>query len=411
MRSTWLGRDPVLLRLVAIAAVLVITLSLFWRYESWLSETYRFQDLRVYRQGADALLSGGGLYADRTVGQGQLVFTYPPFASVVFVPFALVPWAGAVSALLLLSALAYATIVFVVGREFGWPLSRVVGLGVLGLLAEPVLRTVQQGQINLLLAALVVLDLFVVPRRFRGALIGLAAGIKLVPAAFVICFLAQHHWGAVARTAGVGALTLVVSYVAAPDATREYWLRLLFETGRSGGGGYPDNQSVVGVVARVLQDDTPTALLVLPLQAGALTLAYFVARRAHLAGDRVTVLLSAAMGSLLASPVSWSHHWIWCVPLTMALIAHRRYIATAAAAAIFSISPLTLSPLGLLDETPRFVWVVATALMPALGLWWLTCVALRPTPQAGPGSHQTRHDATTRGGHPRRMERPDRPLG
>lgn len=323
----------------------------------------------------------------------------------MFVPLALLPWTGSVAALLLLSALAYATIIYVVGREFDWPLSRVVGLGVLGVLAEPVLRTVQQGQINLLLAALVVLDLLVVPRRFRGVLIGLAAGIKLVPAAFVLCCVAQRHWTAVARAAGVGALTLAVSYVTAPDATREYWLQLLFDPGRSGGGGYPDNQSIVGVMARVLHDDTPPSLLVLPLQAGALFLAYLVARRAHQAGDRVAVVLAGAIGSLLASPVSWSHHWIWCVPLAMALIAHRRYLAAAAAAAIFSISPLTLSPLGLLDETPRFVWVLTTAFMPAFGLWWLSSLSAASERDNHAVGHDKPDLARPRGGHQRRASR------
>lgn len=387
MSSTWTGRDSILRRGAMIAGAVGVTLFLVWRYDSWLSETYRFQDLDVYRQGADALLNGGTLYADRVTGQGQLVFTYPPFASVMFVPLAMLPWAGSVAVLLLLSALAYATIIYVVGDELDWPLSRMVGLGVLGLLAEPVLRTVQQGQINLLLAALVVLDLLVVPRRFRGALIGIAAGIKLVPAAFMLCFLAQRHWAAIARTAGAGASTVAVSYLAAPDATREYWLQLLFETGRSGGGGYPDNQSIVGVMARALQDDTPPSLVVLPLQAGALFLAYLVARRAHQAGDRVAVVLAGAIGSLLASPVSWSHHWVWCVPLLMTLMAHGRYLAAAAGVAIFSVSPLTLSPLGLLDETPRFVWVLTTALMPAYGLWWLTSLSAESERENQTGGH------------------------
>ena len=42
-----------------------------------------------------------------------------------------------------------------------------------------------------------------------------------------------------------------------------------------------------------------------------------------------------------------------------------------AAAAIFSISPMTLSPLGVLNQEPRFLWIVTTALMPTFGLWWL----------------------------------------
>ena len=300
-----------------------------------------------------------------------MVFTYPPFAAVLFVPFALLPWGAAVACLLVMSALAYCAIVGVIGHALGMQRPQILGLGLVGLLAEPVLRTTQQGQINIILAALVVLDLLVMPRRFRGVLIGVAAGIKLVPAAFVLCLMAQRQWQAVARAAAVGGATIVISYLASPANTREYWLDLLFATNRSGGGGYPDNQSIVGVVARVIQDDTPTSLLVLPMQAGALILGYCVARRAHLEGDRVSVALAGAMSSLLASPVSWSHHWVWCVPLAMTLAARGQHLALLAAAAIFSISPMTLSPLGVLNQEPRFLWIVTTALMPTFGLWWL----------------------------------------
>lgn len=170
-----------------------------WRYVDWLRGPPHFQDLSVYRAGARALLDGSALYADRSAGHGQLVFTYPPFAALIFVPFALLPWAGAAVALVLLSALAYAVLIGVFGRSPGWTRTGIAVAAGVGLLAEPVLRTIQQGQVNLVLAALVSADLLNVPRRYRGILIGIAAGIKLVPAAFALCLLARRDLGSILR--------------------------------------------------------------------------------------------------------------------------------------------------------------------------------------------------------------------
>ncbi|MBK6886842.1 MAG: DUF2029 domain-containing protein [Tetrasphaera sp.] len=355
--------------IVLIAAIVAGLIGL--RYKSWLSEPSRFQDLAVYRRGAEAILSGDELYQSRTHGQGELVFTYPPFAAIAFTVFALLPWVASISLLLVLSACAYALFVYLFGRELNWPTGQILLAGYFGLLSEPILRTVQQGQINVVLAALVVVDLLLLPRRFRGVLIGLAAGIKLVPAAFVICLVAQRDWRSIIRVAVTGLATIAVSYLVNPASTRQYWLKLLFSTERSGGGGYPDNQSLVGVIARILHDDTPNPLATLPLQAAALGAAYYVVRRAHERNDRATLVVAGAMGSLLASPVSWSHHWIWCIPFIMQLCASRQYIFSLIAAAVFAVSPLTLSPLGVLDQVPRPWWVLATAAMPLTGAAWL----------------------------------------
>ena len=182
----------------ALAVALVLAL-VWWRYVDWLREAPHFQDLNVYRAGARALLDGSALYADRSAGHGQLVFTYPPFAALIFVPFALLPWAGAAVVLVLLSALGYAVLIGVFGRSLGWTRTGIAVAAGVGLLAEPVLRTIQQGQVNLVLAALVSADLLIVPRRYRGILIGIAAGIKLVPAAFGLCLLARRDLGSILR--------------------------------------------------------------------------------------------------------------------------------------------------------------------------------------------------------------------
>ena len=78
---------------------------------------------------------------------------------------------------------------------------------------------------------------------------------------------------------------------------------------------------------------------------------------AFIAGREAEAVLAVAIGALLASPVSWSHHWVWCVPLGMSLYAARRRVALALAGVVFWFAPLTLSPLGALGDAPRPAWV------------------------------------------------------
>jgi alpha-1,2-mannosyltransferase len=48
---------------------------------------------------------------------------------------------------------------------------------------------------------------------------------------------------------------------------------------------------------------------------------------------------------LVASPVAWSHHWVWAVPLVLAVWAHTRLLA-AVVAAVFVARPFVWLPWG-----------------------------------------------------------------
>jgi len=364
------------LQLILVGSLLVL------RWRDWLSTPSLFQDLRVYRDGANALLSGSDLYVARTSGHGQLVFTYPPFAAAVFAFLAVVSWPVAAAAMLLLSGLSYFAFTGALAQQLRWSRRASLAAALIGLLAEPVLRTVQQGQINLVLAALVVLDAFILPARLRGVLTGLVAGVKLIPAVFVLYYVARRDWPAAARATVTGAATIAIMWMIAPTSSQHYWTVLLLDPTRSGGGGYPDNQSLAGVAARILHNDQPSILITLPLQVAALLLAYLVARRLVARHQEVGALTAVAVGGLLASPVSWSHHWIWAIPMVIVLIDQGRRITAALCGGAFVIAPLTLSPLGWLHDTPRPLWILATLIMPLTGLAWLTRMGHAPS---GPG--------------------------
>ena len=126
------------------------------------------------------------------------------------------------------------------------------------LLLEPVRSTLDYGQINIVLMALVAVDcLAVAPRWPRGALTGLAAAVKLTPAAFVLFFLLRRDYRA-AAVAGVSfAVTTAAGFaLAGPDSVR-YWTGRLPD-GRIGNPATAANQCLQAVLARAGLDPHTT---------------------------------------------------------------------------------------------------------------------------------------------------------
>jgi len=313
-------------------------------------------DLGVYRMGGRTWLHGGDLYRQVLVTGGlRLPFTYPPAAAVVLAPLALLPMTAAGTVLTVASvALAGVVLAVFVRRLAGPAAGSLWAAGWLlpaSLLLEPVRSTLAYGQINIVLMALVTLDcLTIAPRWPRGVLIGLAAALKLTPAAFVLFFLLRRDYRA-AAWAGVSfaAVTAAAFVLAGPDSTR-YWTAIVFQTSRPGSPATATNQCLQAVLARAGLDPhtLPGAAVWLLLCALVLVAAWRGMRYALAAGQVCLALSLNAFAALLISPVSWSHHWVWCVPglLTLADLARRhrcrRRLAGALAASglvLFAAAP------------------------------------------------------------------------
>ena len=317
-------------------------------------------DLGVYRMGGQTWLHGGDLYRQVLVTGGlRLPFTYPPVAAVVLAPLALLPVTVASTVLTVGSVRLAGVVLGVFLRRLAGPVVgslRAAGslwaagwLLPAALLLEPVRSTLAYGQINIVLMALVTLDcLTAAPRWPRGALTGLAAALKLTPAAFVLFFVLRRDYRA-AAWAGVSfaAVTAAGFVLAGPDSAR-YWTAIVFQTGRPGSPATATNQCLQAVLARAGLDPhtLPGAAAWLLLSALVLVAAWRGMRYALAAGQVCLALSLNAFAALLISPVSWSHHWVWCVPalLTLADLArrHRHRLAAAAAAAgliLFTAAP------------------------------------------------------------------------
>jgi alpha-1,2-mannosyltransferase len=104
-----------------------------------------------------------------------------------------------------------------------------------------------------------------------------------------------------------------------------------------------NNQSLRGALARVLDSGNPPTLLwlalVLVVGAGGLAVAVWASRR----GLELFGVLACATTGLLVSPISWHHHWIWCVPGLVALAAAGLRKTVAVLSVMFVLSTLWLT--------------------------------------------------------------------
>ena len=316
-----------------------------------------------------AWLAGGDMYGPlpETAGHIALPFIYPPFAALVMVPLAVVPWVVAWTGLLGLSTLSLGATFYVVARRM-WPAGgRGAALSVasialplamavepgkaidfdvpteggpaLGL--EPVLQTIEFGQINLLLMALVAIDCLATrPRWPRGLLIGIAAAVKLTPAAFVLFFLLRRDYRAAATAAIAGVVATAIGFLVAPAQSWTFWLDN--PTGGVSGSPFFTNQTFEAVLVRAGVDGTARTVAWLLLSAALLALATPAIRKA----PAPLALVATAGVGLLVSPTSWSHHWVWVAPaLLVAAVGAWRLRSWAWAAvtltmgAVFVIAP------------------------------------------------------------------------
>ena len=302
-------------------------------------------DVRVYQWGGQQAAAGGGaLYAPG----GPFSFTYPPFAAMLFAPFSgappgvlkLVLTAGSLVALPVLCGQALAAAGVRLRPDI------VFAVSALALQTWPVAYTLHLGEINLILAALIGADLL---RREDGAWwqgigTGLAAGIKLTPLIFVAYLVLTGRVRAAATAGAAFALTVAAGFAWLPAGSGTFWLGgVFYDQRRVGNPANPSDQSLSGAVARLAGTGDPPRLwwLIAVLAAGLAGLA--VAVWAHRRGYRLAGFLCCAFTGLLVSPFSWTHHWVWVVPLLVWLIAtawRRRtaawWVAAAGAAAVFS---------------------------------------------------------------------------
>jgi alpha-1,2-mannosyltransferase len=227
------------------------------------------------------------------------------------------------------------------------------------LLLNPVFLTVGFGQINLVVALLVLWDLLT-PRRIGrfevplGVATGLAAAVKITPLLFipylVLTGRARGARNALLTFAGCG----LVTFAASPQSSVDYWTKALFEPARTAtsvltpGLSFISNQSLWSLVMRLHHGPVSSAVMI-PLLAVAAAGGLWLAAAAHRRSSPMLGVLVCATTCLIVSPVTWAHHMVWVVPaiLWLALAEDRpRYgrAMAVAAAVLFWSAPIWWVP-------------------------------------------------------------------
>jgi alpha-1,2-mannosyltransferase len=286
-------------------------------------------DLQVYLEGGKlARWNPDTLYTWHAHNEPGIMFTYTPFAAMVFAVLSFLPWRVLEDAGVLVSTFALGATVWIAFRELGVAGRRAERLGWTLLVAgvvfwiEPVQRALHLGQVELLLMVLIVWDMCQPDRRrFKGAGVGIAAAIKLVPLLFIAYLLITRRFRAAVVAIGVFVVTIVAGFIALPHASSQWWLHGDFwQAGRTGFVGSGTNQSLRGMITRLSGSATAgePVWLVVAVVVGAVGLgaAYLL----HQAGYRFEGLMTCALTALLISPISWDHHWIWAAPFLAVMV-------------------------------------------------------------------------------------------
>lgn len=300
-------------------------------------------DSFVYYEAVRQWLDGGDLYSwYANPGQHLWPFTYTPLAAWVIAPLTWMSYQQATVLLIVATPLCAAVTAYAVLRRLAVAPRMARGLApwlaLIGVIAlEPFPKTMEYAQVNAILMALVAVDLFLVPEcsRWRGALSGLAAAIKLTPAVAILVLLARREWRAAATMAGSAVGLTLLAALAAPAESWEFFTSAMWDPGRAGFADYSGNQNLKGAIARGLPE-AAWNLTWAVCSLLAVVAAWFLCRRLDRlrgAGGAVggpgqddDLILSLQISvvmvlGLLISPISWSHHWVWCLPVLMSVAA------------------------------------------------------------------------------------------
>ena len=310
-------------RTAALVLALSVAARLAWTY--LVPNGANFVDLHVYLGGAAALDHPGSLYsyvyADQTP-DFPLPFTYPPFAALVFYPLSKLPFGLVAFGWQLGIVAALYGVVRISQRLLGATQASRRDAAMLwtavAIWTEPLRSTFDYGQINVVLALAVLWAAYSSRWWVSGLLVGLAAGIKLTPAIAGVYLAGVRRWGAAVFAAAVFAATVALSIAVIGQQARYYFTDLLGDAGRVGPIGTSFNQSWRGGISRILGHDAGYGP---PVLAGiAVTAVLAVLAWRALDGERLGSLLVVELFGLLISPISWTHHWIWLVPLMIWLL-------------------------------------------------------------------------------------------
>jgi alpha-1,2-mannosyltransferase len=308
----------------------------------------RLVDLDVYRTGGLSVLRGQPLYTVLTQPPQLLAFTYPPVAALFAVPLALIGWPAAQ---LVWVPFIYVPLAVVLAYAFAPLLGRTGQLRAVVLAALfagcaylfPMRDEIRFGQVDMVLLALALADCAAgAPRWPRGALVGLATAIKLVPGIFIVYLWLSGRRRAALTALAVAAAWTLGAWLLLPQDSKTYWTSAIFSPGRLGSNSGTSDQSLRGMLLRAfLPGQAPGAVWV-AVAAVVAVAGFAVVRRLAMQGREMEGIAVTGLLGVLLSPVSWIHYFVVVVLVLGAILADgrspRRAVIAAVTAAYFALT-------------------------------------------------------------------------
>jgi alpha-1,2-mannosyltransferase len=346
---------------------------------------YNALDFRIYMWGGHAVLHDDRLYLALAYGHW---FTYSPFAAIVFVPVATLPLAVArvLWDLVSVAALAYSCVLLL--KLAGYRPSRLMVAGVVAaaMALDPVYETLFLGQINLILLALILTDIWRVSRGpgdglSAGIGIGVAAAIKLTPAIFIVFLLLARRTKAALVAAATFVACGLIGFAVAPHASTLYWEHLSHDTRRVG-APYISNQSPYAAAIRIAGGQAHIGWWWVVVSVAFAVIGLAVAAMLVRRGDWLGAVAVTGTTGLLVSPISWAHHWVWILPALVLLVREGHRVAAAAGYLLFALAPFWYTPHSGGPHEYGFHWLVTVVancflLAGLLFLGWSALAGLR----------------------------------
>ncbi|MEO5609160.1 MAG: glycosyltransferase 87 family protein [Ornithinibacter sp.] len=316
--------------LIALAALPVaLRYLVFWPLDQWQI------DVQVYRDAGVSLLTGRPVYSVLTEPPQLLPFTYPPFAAVLGIPLALLPfgvvgWLWTALQVIATTATVWYAAYRLIPRAGPWSPLALAALTAPMLWLHPVGDGIRFGQVNAFLVLAVLMDLReprpgLLARIPRGVLVGLAMAVKLTPGVFLVHFLLTRRWREAATTLATAVGVTLAAWVLLPQASFAYWGGALQDPSRLGPNAGTANQSIRGFLLRMdlllggaLGSWGTVVWLVLVVVVGAF--GYLLAARMYRSGDSIGEVAVVGLLACLLSPVAWIHHYHWIVVVVFALL-------------------------------------------------------------------------------------------
>lgn len=314
--------------IVALAALpAVLHYLVFWPLDQWQV------DVEVYRQAGESLLTGRPIYQALTEAPQLLPFTYPPFAAILSIPLALVPFGVAGWVWTLAQVIATTAIVWYAARPLlvqagPWLPVALAALTAPMIWLHPVNDGIRFGQVNAFLVLVCLMDLVrprprLLARVPEGMLVGLAMAIKLTPGVFVVHYLVCRRWKEAATAIATAVVVTLGAWLVLPQASFAFWGGALQDPARLGPNAGTANQAVRGVLLRIGPSGLGGTVLWLVLAGAVAVLGFWLARRFWRAGWTVAEVGTVGLIACLISPVAWVHHYHWIVVVILALLGSR----------------------------------------------------------------------------------------